>query len=335
MQNWGVLALVLLTSCGLTWLVHNLAVRNQLFDRPVSRSSHSIPVPVGGGLSFLACFYAYCTYLFLTELLSKPVFIALWGGLAVAALGLLDDIRSLKVSTRVGVQFAAAIWTVLWLDASPAIQIGGWQLDIPWLVALLSIVAMVWLINLYNFMDGIDGLAGSECCFVTVMSLLLVINAGDQVMVQLSAALGLSVAGFLVFNWPPAKIFMGDVGSGFLGYCLGTLALISMLNSSMTLWSWLLLLGIFVVDATVTLFRRVSSQQKWFEGHNSHAYQHAARTFGSHRLVTLIVLLINLFWLTPLALYATAYPGLGIYLTLTGMIPLALLALRLKAGRPG
>lgn len=333
MSNWVSLTLVFLASCGLTWLVKNYAIRRQLLDLPVARSSHVKPVPVGGGLAFIASFYLACAWLNLLETLPTRLFIALWGGLLIAGLGLLDDIRHLRVTTRLAIQFLAALWTVFWLDSTPTIQIANWLLDIPWLIYILSVLAMLWLINLYNFMDGIDGLAGMECCFVNAVSLLIVINTGDQPSAQLSALLGVSVAGFLVFNWPPARIFMGDAGSGFLGYCLGTLALISMLNHSMTLWTWLLLLGVFVVDATITLARRINSGQSWSEGHNSHAYQHAVRQFGSHRLVTTTVLLINLFWLAPLALYATAYPGLGVYLTLLGMVPLALLAMRFRAGK--
>ncbi|MEX2130357.1 MAG: glycosyltransferase family 4 protein [Pseudohongiellaceae bacterium] len=333
MTDWAWLALVFLASCSLTWLVRQLATHNKVMDLPVARSAHQRPVPVGGGLAFIACFYLFASFSFLQQVFPFQVYMALLGGLAVAALGLLDDIYRLGVRLRLAIQFAVAIWTVLWLGPPAGIQVADWFLDIPWLIGILSVFAMVWLINLYNFMDGIDGLAGSEACFVTLVTYMIAINSSDQVTTQMSAVICVSVAGFLVFNWPPAKIFMGDAGSGFIGYILGAMALISMQNASITLWTWLLLLAVFVVDATVTLFRRVKSRQKWSMSHNTHAYQHATRKYHSHRTVTLSVLLINVFWLAPLALYATAYPRLGVYLTLLAVIPLALLAIHLNAGK--
>ena len=326
------LVLVFGISCLLTAVIRYLALRFEVLDHPVSRSAHSQPVPVGGGLAIVVAFYCALVWWYFRSGLPGSVFMALCGGLGIAVIGWLDDIYRLDISWRLPVQVLAAAWAVLWLGPAPIIPFGPWVLEAPWLITPLSIAALVWLLNLYNFMDGIDGLAGAEACYVCGACFLLIIVASQSVAGPVAAVLGAASAGFLVFNWPPARIFMGDVGSGFIGYVLGVLALVSMQDSSLNLWVWLLLLGVFVVDATVTLLRRVARGEKWFEGHSSHAYQQAARRFGSHGQVTLGILAINVVWLTPLAAMAAALPGMGVYLAVLGMLPLLFLTIRFRAG---
>ncbi|MFM1895698.1 MAG: hypothetical protein RLZZ385_772 [Pseudomonadota bacterium] len=329
----SVLALVFAASCCMTWLVRRWAIHYQLLDHPVARSAHTQPVPVGGGVAIVVSCYLAWSWMYLQGLLELSAYMALWGGIVIAVLGLLDDRLRLDINWRLPVQLLAAVWAVVWMKSTPAIQIGPFVLDVPWLMILLSILALVWLLNLYNFMDGIDGLAGSEACFVTLVSCLLFITVGQSAVGLVVAVLGAASAGFLVWNWPPARIFMGDVGSGFVGYILGVVALHSMLDNSLNLWVWLLLLGVFVVDATTTLLRRLTSGEKWFEGHSSHAYQHAARRYGSHGKVTLAVLVINVTWLAPLAILASRFPAMGVYITLLGMLPLLYLTHRFRAGQ--
>jgi Fuc2NAc and GlcNAc transferase len=141
-----------------------------------------------------------------------------------------------------------------------------------------------------------------------------------------------AVIGFLVWNFPPAKIFMGDAGSGFLGLMLGALALYSAHIEAVMLWVWMILLGIFIVDATFTLLRRLLRGEKVYEAHRSHAYQYASRTCGNHLTVTLAVLFINLFWLAPLSV-AVALGAIGGALGLIiAYVPLLWLAWYFHAG---
>jgi Fuc2NAc and GlcNAc transferase len=188
---------------------------------------------------------------------------------------------------------------------------------------------------LYNFMDGIDGIAGVEALTVCLGGVLLYWLTGSESAGSAALLLLLSaVLGFLVLNIPPAKIFMGDAGSGFLGLCLGALSIEAARQAPAFLWSWLILLGVFIVDATVTLFRRVKRGQKFYIAHRSHAYQYASRRFGSHRLVTLAVALINLLWLLPLALLVGLRSLDGITGLCIAYAPLVWLAYRFKAGAP-
>jgi Fuc2NAc and GlcNAc transferase len=321
-----------IASAMLTGLFRLIAVRISLIDQPVSRSAHSSPIPVGGGISIVILYCLMVLYLAIFTAIPSNELLLLLASIPVAAVGLLDDFWQLDIKWRVPVQFLAAFWAIWMLGGVPAISFSLWSLENVWILSILAALALVWLLNLYNFMDGIDGLAGSELVFVNAMTYLFVMNSGDQMLQHLSILFIASGLGFLVWNWAPARVFMGDVGSSFMGFSLGLMALLSMHHGSMTVWAWVLLLGVFIVDATLTLSRRFIKGEKWYEGHSSHAYQNAARCYKSHRKVTITVLLINCFWLAPLAWLAMQNQDLGIIFAMIGLLPLVILALRYKAG---
>ncbi len=202
-----------------------------------------------------------------------------------------------------------------------------------WASRAAEFAGLVWLTNLFNFMDGIDGLAGMEAVCVSVFGGTLLFLRGLASYSQLSWLLAAASLGFLLWNWPPAKIFMGDAGSGFLGFTLGTLALFSSSSSPGLIWPWLILLAAFIVDATVTLLRRMFSRARWYEAHRSHAYQHAARAWASHPKVTLAVAAINIGWLFPLAWTASRFPQAAPALAALSAVPLVYITLRFEAGR--
>lgn len=319
----------------LTGTIKRIASHAELMDLPVARSAHSTPIPVGGGIAIALVFLISASFIYLSSILALHEYLALLGGAFIAGLGFIDDWQKLDIKWRVPVQFLAATWSIWWLGGSPAIVFGDWVLPASWPLNVIAVVALVWLMNLYNFMDGIDGIAGSELVFVNALCLLIVVSTGDGVLSLLSATMIGAGAGFLVWNWSPAKIFLGDAGSGFIGFSLGIMALLSMHHGSMQVWTWVLLLGVFIVDATVTLFRRVLRGDKWYEGHASHAYQNLARRYQSHAKVTITVILINCFWLAPLAWCSVIYPQLGVYLTILGLVPLGYLAIYYNAGVAG
>ena len=161
-------------------------------------------------------------------------------------------------------------------------------------------MGIVWALDLFNFMDGIDGIAAGEAVFVCLAAVLTAALAGGA-LTNNPAALLLAAAslGLLIWNWPPARIFMGDVGSGFLGFAIAVLALAEARHNDVALLVWAILGAFFVADSGVTLVRRMLRRARLHEAHRTHAYQHLAQRWRSHRLVTLAVLLGNLLWLLP------------------------------------
>lgn len=328
----GVLAVLLvatvLASALLTGVVRHYALRTQLLDLPNARSSHVRPTPRGGGVAVVVAFELSLLALWLLGGVPLPLFLALLvGGLMIAAVGLIDDRRGVAARWRFLVHLLAAVWALAWLGF-PALPVGGSTVDLGWLGLVLGALMIVWLVNLYNFMDGIDAIAGIEALTVAVGAALLAADSGAGGVLGL---LALAVLGFLVWNWPPAKIFMGDVGSAFLGFVFAALALFA---GGLSLWGWLILLGVFIVDATWTLLRRVLRGERWYEAHRSHAYQRAARRCGSHLRVSVVVGLVNVLWLLPLAYGAQRWPGYGPALVAVAYVPLLAAAARLGAGRP-
>lgn len=329
--------LLLLTgvaSWALTGFLYRYALAKNLIDIPNERSSHSIPTPRGGGVAIVLSFLLVLPVLNKFELLSTSICLALSGaGCAVAVAGFLDDHGHIAARWRLLVHFSAAAWGLYWLGGLPPLPVFGYWLDLGWIGYVGAAIYIVWLLNLYNFMDGIDGIAGVEaitaCCGGTLMVWLV---APDSNVWLLPAFLAVAVLGFLFWNFPPARIFMGDAGSGFLGIMLALLSLQAAWIEARLLWAWLILLGVFIVDATVTLCRRVVRGEKFYEAHRSHAYQHASRVWGAHCPVTLAVCAINIFWLMPLASWVAMDKLDGTVGLVLAYLPLLLLAYRYNAG---
>jgi Fuc2NAc and GlcNAc transferase len=168
--------------------------------------------------------------------------------------------------------------------------------------------AIVWAINVTNFMDGIDGLAAGEVVTVTLTAALLLAGVSPP-LASAAALTGGAALGFLPWNWRPARIFMGDTGSGFLGFVLAVLAIASERAGALPALVWIMLYGVFATDATVTLLRRAWRGDRWYSAHRSHAYQRAVQAGWSHARVTTTLLLVNV-GLGLLAWRATVRPEL-------------------------
>jgi Fuc2NAc and GlcNAc transferase len=324
-----------------------MAYRLGILDTPNERSSHEVVTPRGGGISFVIIFSICISIMYAIGSVTIELYLSfIVGGLVVGGIGLWDDYSHVNVGVRLFVHFLAAITALVLMGCIQFIQVYDFHLQLGWFGYLLSLFLIVWLLNLFNFMDGIDGLAAIEAIFVA-SSAAVILLAGtdnkintitqiasyDKTMISLLLILSFSVLGFLIFNWSPAKIFMGDVGSGFLGFVLGVLVIATTMAGKLTIWTWMILLGIFIVDATSTLIRRIIEGERWYEAHQSHAYQHAAKRWNSHRKITLSVLSINILWLFPLGWLAAIKPEWGASLTAGAYIPLILLAFYLNAGK--
>jgi len=330
---WWLLLAVFSVSWMLTLILRRYALAKSLMDIPNERSSHSIPTPRGGGVAIVITFSMSLPILASLDLIEVQMLYGLLGaGLLVAVIGFTDDHGHIAARWRLLGHFIASAWALFWLHGLGSIQFFGATFDLGWFGNGLAVLYLVWMLNLYNFMDGIDGLASVQAIFVCIAAGLISWLTGHASLISGPLFLSAAVAGFLVWNFPPARIFMGDAGSGFLGLILGVLTLNAGQQAPELMWSWLILLGIFIVDATVTLFRRLSRKEKIYQAHRSHAYQYASRHYSSHKTVTLGMLCINLLWVLPMALVV----GIGSLDGLTGLVitytPLIWLAVKFNAG---
>lgn len=319
---------------GLTLKIRDFARARGLLDRPNERSSHREPTPRGGGLAFVVTISAGLFATLLGDWLPTLWAIALLiAGGGIAAVGWVDDHGHVAAPVRLLVHIMAACALTLLIGPLSLTSAG---LDNRWLEWIVSILLVAWIVNLVNFMDGIDAIAASETSFVAFGFAICSAAAAAAALVHPSATLALLIGagslGFLIPNWPPASIFMGDVGSGFLGIMLGGLVLVAHQMSWTAVIALLILLAAFMADASITLMRRALHGQAFWTAHRSHAYQHLARRWGSHLRVTLSVLALNLLYLMPLALAVMTgwvHPALGLVLA---YVPVSALALAAGAG---
>jgi Fuc2NAc and GlcNAc transferase len=328
------LLLAVLMSAALTLLVRRHALSRGVLDHPNARSSHTHPTPRGGGMSIVIVVSIAAALFIYRDMSDALPWAILSGGLAVAVVGYLDDRSSLPVRVRMIVHVASAGLAVFLLDGMPPIQWGAAVVHLGFWGDVLAVFAIVWMLNLFNFMDGIDGIAASEAAFVAAAGAGLCWLVGIHSPTSATAAaVAAASLGFLLWNWPPAKIFMGDVGSGYLGYVIGVLALATAREDPAALWTWVILGGVFLVDATVTLARRTARGERVYEAHRSHAYQWLARRWSSHKRVTLSVTAVNVLWLLPCAYFAALRPQLAAWTALVALTPLVIAAVAAGAGQ--
>lgn len=333
---WWVSA-VFLGSGVLTGVIRRLALARGMLDVPNPRSSHTLPTPRGGGLAIVvSVLIAIGAMRAHGDLPGDLTAALLVGGPIIALIGFVDDLRSVSVAVRLAVQFAVVSGCVWILGPPPPIHFGFAVVNFGVPGSIVAIICLVWFLNLFNFMDGIDGIASIEVISVMTFATLLVLwQKGEPSAVCLLLTGAAAVAGFLLWNWPPARIFMGDAGSGFLGFFAGTVAWTTIVHGRFSIWVWLILFAAFIVDSTVTLLRRWSRGAKLFEAHRSHAYQRLSRKYRSHLKVTLGTLFVNAIWLDPIAVAATLRPSLGSLLTLIAWLPLVVAAWLSGAGTEG
>jgi len=310
-----------------TILYKKIAIRKNYVANPNFRNLHTKPVPVGGGIIFSFAFVLSLFFIWCLNQLSNHLFLVLAIGGGVATLfGFLDDLQDFRAKNKLVVQILLSGWVVFWFD-------GGSLIYFQWLPSFVSILAtllfLVWLMNAYNFIDGIDGMAVSGAVFVSATMIgVLLWTRPESEFIPIMLLLLASTLAFMLFNWPPASIFMGDAGSIFLGYIFGSLILVTVMVGDLTVWTWLVVFGYYFADITVTQIMRIILVKKWYLAHRSHAYQNLARITGSHRKVTGGVALYNLFWVLPLTLWSALSPDMVLYAVVLAVTPGMVVAYR-------
>ena len=307
----------------------------KLLDVPNERSSHTNPTPRGGGIAIVGtCTVGIIIAIFTGYLDSTLATVLLVGGLVVAAVGFVDDSKGLSTRVRLIIHLGVAVLALSVMEGSSSLQVGNRIVELGGAWYVVAILGVIWTMNLFNFMDGIDGIAASEATFIALSGALISIPMGIGAGVSIFAAiLAGSSLGFLRWNWQPAKVFMGDVGSCYIGYVLAVLVLASASQHPAAIWMWLVLGGAFFVDATVTLVRRLTRGQRVYNAHREHAYQWQARRFGSHATVTTMFTALNVLWLLPAAILCAFQPERAIYITGCAFLPLIVIAVIAGAGR--
>jgi UDP-N-acetylmuramyl pentapeptide phosphotransferase/UDP-N-acetylglucosamine-1-phosphate transferase len=299
----------LVVSLVVTSLALVYARRRGLLDQPGKRRSHTQATPRGGGIGIVAA----------VVLVGLPV----WYGtgpaaspwrvgavalaiLAVALIGWRDDHAPLSVLPRLTVHVLAAL-----LVGAAVLAPGPWPGAFGWVALLPLAVLLVGFINAHNFMDGIDGILGQQGLFVMLGYGLLAAWAGRTGLAAFAFASAAGCLGFLFFNFPPARIFMGDVGSGAVGLALGTVAALLVQRNPALLWGCSILPSAFLVDSGLTLARRMLGGQRWYAPHRQHLYQWLVRVNWSHARTDVAYMTWNLAVVAPLAWLAVRWPAHG------------------------
>lgn len=330
------IASLALLSATVSFVVAYVLIRNadklSLLDVPNARSSHQTSTPRGGGAGIFLAGTAMGAYLAWSHAWPLGGYVLALASI-VAITGFLDDVYSLSARSRLLVQFFCC--SLLYISAVPsALPVS----PIGWIMLAMLLVLGVWWINLFNFMDGIDAIAATQGIFMLgAAAAISVLNAPEarfdpawQWMLLLAAG----VMGFLLLNWPPARIFMGDVGSTYLAFMVLALAIMSVSNGWLRGSTWAILGAVFFADATITLLTRMARGQRWHEAHRSHAYQRLARRWNSHRSVVALTITFNLLWALPLGLSTMAWVKYEYLFVLITYSPLVMGVMLLGGGKP-
>ena len=322
-------ALLTLILGGIFYRYNNIP---NLIDVPNSRSSHASPTLKGGGVVIMFTFIAFLMGLYYLDILSSKIYLDLvMCSCVIGLVGFMDDIKEVNPRIRLVIHFLTAAIGLYLLNGFKEVLFLGDTVNLGLLGNVLAMIYIVWFLNLYNFMDGIDGIASLQA--ITVCGAFAFINFWifpSFDLWKVSLLFTSCILGFLYWNFPKAKIFLGDTGSGFIGFFLALFSIEASNNQPVLLWVFLILMSVFLVDATLTLFYRIYNNEVIFKAHSSHAYQKAATIFNSHILVTNFICLINLLWLFPMAFLVAlgliqGIVGLGI-----AIFPLTLLFIYLQ-----
>lgn len=265
----------LVLSAALTWWFSSSRSPFKILDLPNERSLHTTPVPRTGGIAIFCA--SLSGWLFIGPSFSIGMVITGSALLILAAISFLDDRLHIATLWRLILQFIVAGLLVFALElpaSSPLVQAA-------------SVIFLVWMINLYNFMDGMDGFAGGMAAIGFGTLGIIAWEASYPLYALANMILVAACLGFLSRNFPPARIFMGDVGSTFLGACAGTGIIAFHLSGLLPFWLGILVFAPFILDATVTLFRRMFSGERFWEAHKSHYYQRLVQAGWGHRKTVL------------------------------------------------
>jgi Fuc2NAc and GlcNAc transferase len=306
-----------------------IARERQILAMPNERSSHSLATPNGGGIALLLAFtFGLLVAAWIYGTWNRSLITLSVAALVLAILGYLDDLHGLSMRLRLLVY--SLVCVLVSMHILQPVMNGDLLRWLP--LVMLSAAVMLWSLNLYNFMDGIDGIAAMQavlaCCGAAWLSWT---SVQDEAYLMFCLLLAAAQSGFLFWNFPPARLFMGDSGSVPTGFLLAGLMITGMVQGQLNPLCWLVLLAIFITDSSWTLLWRVFTGQRFTQPHRLHAYQRLSQHWNSHLKVDLLLLGINVLWLFPLAMAVQAWPEHALFMVILAYLPL--LYAMAKAGR--
>ncbi len=328
-----IFASIILLSFILTIFLEKIFIKMNIFiDIPSNRKVHINTVPSAGGLAIILSFFIYISLL--SKLYSVDTFsflVLFFAAIPIIITGLIDDKKEVNVFIRLIAQFFSALLIIYYFQINNNI-FDHYNNQNSIILIILSLLLSVWLMNLYNFMDGIDAYAASECIFVSFSSALIAYaNNTDNIMFLYLIGLGLASFGFILRNWYPAKIFMGDTGSVTIGCIFAFFIFYSGSESVLSIYTWLILLSIFISDATYTLFVRIVTKKNFSKPHLTHAFHIISRK--TTQLFTIkTMILVNLLWVFPLAFLSNLFSNYHIIITCIAYLPLLIFLIKIGAG---
>ena len=325
----------IITSLVVTIFLEKKFSAHALFiDKPSNRSIHLNSTPTAGGISMIVTFIFYVIALHNIFNLNNTVLYFLFASLLpVVIVGLIDDYKEMNIYTRLIAQFFSASLIIYFFQIGNDNIFNDYLNQESLLIIVISIILSMWLMNLYNFMDGIDGYAASECVFVSFSSALIIyLNNENSILYLYLLGFGFSSIGILIRNWYPAKIFMGDTGSVSIGLLFAFFIFYSASESMISIYTWLILLSIFISDSTYTLFVRIVTKKDITKPHLTHAFHLLATNRNSQIFVTKRMILFNIMWVLPMAILSNYFMTYNVVITFIVYLPMIIYLIRIGAG---
>ena len=327
--------LTVITSFFCTYVIEKFFLKSDLFiDKPSLRKYHKNPVPTAGGISIITSFFAFIlvSNIFYELDISSLIIMAL-ALTPIIIVGLIDDYKGINIYVRLFAQFFSASLIIYFFQIKNNFYDINLNTQTPYIIVFISIILSVWLMNLFNFMDGIDGYASSQCAFVSFSSAFIAyLNSPENFIFIILFGLGFSNIGFLFRNWHPAKIFMGDTGSVSIGCIIAFLIFYSASESIVSIYTWLILLSIFIADSTYTLFVRIVTKQDVLKPHLTHGFHMLTKKKNSQLFTTKSMIMINILWVLPLAILSNIFMNFHIVITFIVYLPLLFYLIKIGAG---
>ena len=318
-----------------TYLVERLFLKFSLFiDKPEYRSIHKYPIPSAGGLSIIITFILYL----LALLVIYPAnnishIILLVSVMPVLIIGSIDDLRKIGVYKRLLVHTFSAIVIVYYFQITDNSFSADLNSQSSYIIFFVSVVLSMWLMNLYNFMDGVDGYAASESIFVALSaSLIAYLNNSSSYIYMYLLGFGAANIGFLIRNWHPARIFMGDTGSVSSGCIFAFFIFYSGAESVISVYTWLILLSVFISDSTYTLLVRIVTKKNITKPHLTHAFHIVTKLKKSQFFTVKVLILMNILWVLPMAILSMIYTNYHIIIAFLVYLPILLYLVKIGAG---